>query len=218
MTAGAALVVAGCAGSHGPVDLGAVLAPGDATASYALLPDSVTDALPSTRHLVDGADLTFSDLAVSGRLTSWERGEARAWDTDAGRVVAWDGDADTRTLLVDLAVDGVVDARAGTAEPAGTVVIEVVVDAETPADAVADALVALDDVVVLLVPADEPAGYRIALDGALLADVGRDGSLTWPGLVARETGGSTALPAVDARTLRDLRDAAEHDVVVDHDA
>lgn len=170
--------------------------------TYADIPESVTAAMPS----VDPpADRTSAVAVVAGTLTGWEPGEATRWDTDAGTAVAWDDDAETRVAHLSLAVAEVIDAPGQ--DLGEEVVVELVLPGDMDADAAADEIVALDDVVLFLDPTTDSGRWRIVYSGAFLGDVRDHETVGWP--VLEVSTGPTLGDSVrvDARSLDDLRRA-----------
>ncbi|MFI2363462.1 hypothetical protein [Promicromonospora sp. NPDC019610] len=190
--------------------------------SYEPFPASLTSAMPSTRYLA-GADpeITLSHAVVTGQFVRWAKGTAMVWPEgadDAGTVVDWDAEADTRTIYLKFEVDQVLDVREGTTVPTApnTITITIGVDGDEPAEAVAENLMIVGEGSsrILFLRPGESGGWTISLDSALIGDVTANGSITMPVLeeaATEDPEGALASIAIDATTLADIEAAASTD-------
>ncbi|MEG3615095.1 hypothetical protein [Isoptericola haloaureus] len=211
---GVVLVAGACAGPEGA--FAEPMAEHALFGDVAFSPASVTATLPRVTH-VDGSSATaFSDLVVAGEITGWQRGRATDWSTDAGREVAWSGDADSREVVLALEVDEVVAAVDSVdVAPGDTIEVVATLGGEADADAAGDALAGLGDVVGLVAhgPGEHRDEWWVGLGGILLGDLD-DGDLTWPVLEA--AGGDLDLrdDVADLDALRRAAAAAPRTVAV----
>ncbi|GAB4086006.1 hypothetical protein GCM10028784_26360 [Myceligenerans cantabricum] len=194
----------------------------DSTDVYHPFPESLTSAMPSTRYLAGSdAGITLSHAVVSGRFVHREPGTAEVWPegSDAGVPVAWDGEADTRTLDLVFDIDHVLDLRAGVSVD-DTTTVSIRVDGDESAGAVAAGLLRLgegESCLVFLRPGVD-GGWTVALDSALIGVVSADGSLRMPVLdeaAESDPAGELAAIVIDATTLGEITTAAAADREID---
>jgi|GEM_PF-6829139 len=178
------LLAGGCAGPEGA--FAEPMAQHALSGDVAFSPASLTATLPHVTSVDGPYEMAYSDLVAAGAITGWQRGGATDRSTDAGREVAWSGDADTRQVVLAVDVDEVVAAGEGVdVAPGDTIDVVATLLGDADADAAGDALAALGDVVALASrgPGQHEDEWWIARDGVLLGDLD-DGDLTWPVLEA----------------------------------
>jgi hypothetical protein len=197
-----------CGAGSGGAGFAEVLGTSAPLADYAFYPQTVTAALPSVRYVVDGGDAHASELAATGRFTGWESGTPD--DPSLGMI--------DLTFEVDEVIDSLGDLTM--LEGGGTVTVHISISGCADDDRVAEALVALDDVVLFLNHVGPepwpPPEWIIVFSNAFLGDVHDDGALTWPVAEAIAANNpADSHPEADADTLDDLRAAATEDRTVD---
>lgn len=182
---------------------------------------SVLDSMPSVLHR---GGWRGSRLVVQGRFVSWSRGETLAFKTgnyqgnSPERTVPWDyAHAQRREVILRLRVDAVIDRAPGTTapRPGSTLPITLQVEGSKNAARVAQGLIDLGEVVPFLGGGVDGPWQRTlptALQDppVLLASVDSHGALRWPLLHSTDMGGEQTALKVDAHTVADLRDAAQH--------
>ena len=159
---------------------------GSSAASYAVVPESLTEFLPNTTYLVrNGTRTTLTDAVVVGHVTSVSPGRAFHYDDDehsTTEVPYDDPRAMWRTAHAQVAVTEVLGGQV----PGDTLVVGFVVGPSSAAfDLLASGLPALGDLVFFLGTSSavydyEPDIWSVAMDGAVLAEVEADGRLTLP--------------------------------------
>lgn len=188
-------------------------------------PTSVLDAMPSVAHRLGGTTvIRGSRLVVQGRFVSWAKGRTYAFKTgnyqgnSPEQTVPWnDPHAQRRELALRLRVDAVIDHAPGTTDPSrgDTLTVDLQVQGRKNAARVAQGLIDLGEIVPFLGGGVDGPWQRhvppyLGDPPALLATLDRHGALQWPLLGATGMAGDRLALRVDAHTITELRNAAQH--------
>lgn len=184
-----AAAITSCSESEPPldVDYAEVIAssPVWANATHYPFPESVSASLPTATYDIGGGQrVRISKVVAQGQFVGW-RGEAMSWGrSDTGSTVDWDSDkAELRTGVFEFRVDDVLQTAGPKLPKTITVRVPIPGDAKR-ATAAADDLASRKSVIVFLRSIGtntDPAGpWAVAMDGALIGEVGADGKVTMP--------------------------------------